>query len=290
LEMVQSLMENFSIEPSHLAQYSTFDPITMTVDAEFGDSDGQFERVELELGINRDWEADMEGDDGRMVNIVGHKEALEKTLRDRIDDIDDADHSGPSHCTDFSQSTGNSINNTNATTRMHTHRERALTTIALVNKNSTLTNKLEDAEEQLNTMIAQNLALQGQLAGVSNIAYDTSSNISQEQDGNTRMDVEGPDMIRGRGVQGWGLRIQSTGSDRAVPHPRQLSSELFNISPSELFNISLNQDTAPQADLPSPNSTTQQQTHNKMWRAQAKEEVRSLACNVTTVSLHGPVW
>jgi hypothetical protein len=39
LEMVQSLMESFSIEASHLAQYSTFDPISMTVEAELGDSD-----------------------------------------------------------------------------------------------------------------------------------------------------------------------------------------------------------------------------------------------------------
>ncbi len=60
-------------------------------------------------------------------------------------------------------------------------------------------------------MIAQNLALQGQLAGVSNNAHDTSNNISQEQDGDTRMDEEGPNMIRGGGVQGWGPRVQSTG-------------------------------------------------------------------------------
>jgi hypothetical protein len=123
LEMVQSLMESFSIEASHLAQYSTFDPITMTVDAKFGDSDGQLEGVELKSVIDRDWEADMEGDDGRMVNVVGHKEALETTLQDQIDDIDDADRSGPSRRTDFSQSTGNSTNNTDATTRMHTHRK-----------------------------------------------------------------------------------------------------------------------------------------------------------------------
>jgi hypothetical protein len=177
--MVQSLMESFSIEASHLAQYSTFDPITMTVDAEFGDSDGQLEGVELELGINRDWEADMEGDSSRVVNVVGHKEALETTLQDRIDDIDNADRSGPSHRTDFSQSTGNLTNNTNATTRMHTHCERALTTIPLANKNSTLTNNLEDTEEQLSAMIAQNLALQEQLAGISNNTHDTSNNISQ---------------------------------------------------------------------------------------------------------------
>jgi hypothetical protein len=91
--------------------------------------------------------ADMEGDDSRTVNVVGHKEALETTLQDRIDDIDNADRSGPSCHTDFSQSTGNSTNNTDATAHMHTHRERALTTIALVNKNSTLTNNLEDIEE-----------------------------------------------------------------------------------------------------------------------------------------------
>ncbi len=57
LEMVQSLMESFSIEASHLAQYSTFDPTTMTIEAEFRDSDGQLEGVELELGIYRGWEA-----------------------------------------------------------------------------------------------------------------------------------------------------------------------------------------------------------------------------------------
>ncbi len=48
LEMVQSLMESFSIEAAHLAQYFTFDPIIMTVEAEFGDSDSHLEGVELE--------------------------------------------------------------------------------------------------------------------------------------------------------------------------------------------------------------------------------------------------
>ncbi len=73
---------------------------------------------------------------------------------------------------------------------MHTHHKHALTTIALVNKNSTLTNNLEDTEERLSAMIVQNLILQGQLAAVSNNAHDTSNNISQEQDGNTRMEEE----------------------------------------------------------------------------------------------------
>jgi hypothetical protein len=47
---------------------------------EFGGLDGQLGGVELELGIDRDWEGDMEGNDGQVVNVVGHKEALEMTL------------------------------------------------------------------------------------------------------------------------------------------------------------------------------------------------------------------
>jgi hypothetical protein len=70
LEMVQSLMESFSIEASHLAQFSTFNPINMTVKAEFGDLDRQLEGVQLELGINLGWEADMEDDNGIAVNVV----------------------------------------------------------------------------------------------------------------------------------------------------------------------------------------------------------------------------
>jgi hypothetical protein len=100
--MVQSLMESFSIEASHLARFSTFNPINMTVEVEFGDLDHQLEGVKSELGIDLGWEADMEDNNGIAVNVVGHKKALEKTLRDRIDDIDDADCSGPSRWSDFS--------------------------------------------------------------------------------------------------------------------------------------------------------------------------------------------
>ncbi len=86
------------------------------MEAEFGNLDGHLEGVELELGINRYWEADMERDGGQVVNAVGYKEALETTLQDCINDINDAFHTGPSRWTDFSQSTGNSTNNTDATT------------------------------------------------------------------------------------------------------------------------------------------------------------------------------
>jgi hypothetical protein len=50
----------------------------------------------------------------------------------------------------------------------------------------------------------QNLILQGQLAAVSNNVHDTSNNISQEQDGNTRMDEEGLNVIQGGEDQGSG--------------------------------------------------------------------------------------
>jgi hypothetical protein len=50
-------------------------------------------------------------------------------------------------------------------------------------------------------MIAQNLILQGQLEALLNKAQDSSSNILQKANGNTRMDEYGPDMIQGGGGQ-----------------------------------------------------------------------------------------
>jgi hypothetical protein len=81
---------------------------------------------------------------------------------------------------------------------MHTHRERALTTIALVNKNSTLTSNLEDTEEHLHAMIAQNISLQRQFVAASN------NWPSQEQDNDITMEEEGPAVLRGGGDQGYG--------------------------------------------------------------------------------------
>ena len=66
------------------------------------------------MGINQGWATDMEDNDGVQVDVVGHKEALAMTLRDRVEDIDDADRSGPSRRSDFSPSTGNSTNNLDA--------------------------------------------------------------------------------------------------------------------------------------------------------------------------------
>ncbi len=139
--MVQKLMESFDTNSVHLARFSVFDPVTLEIQTGFGDDNELLERVERDLGINQGWLADQENKDGTTEDVVGHCEALAQTLHDRPGDIDDTDHSGLSHCTNFSQSTGNSSVNSDAMTRRHTFvREKALRNIDLVNKNLTLTN------------------------------------------------------------------------------------------------------------------------------------------------------
>ena len=149
-------MESFDIDSALLTQFSVFDPVTLTVETTFGDVNEQLERVEEDLGIDQGWNADSElGDDSR-VDLIGHREALAMTLRDRIDDVDDADRSGPSRRTNFSQSTGNSTNNSDATTQLHTQRATALKTIVLVDKNYALENNLHEAQAQMAAIVAQN--------------------------------------------------------------------------------------------------------------------------------------
>jgi hypothetical protein len=88
--MVQSLMESFDTNQAIFSQYLTFNPDTLTIEAEFGDTDKELESMESDLGIDQGWLADMEeGVEGRLA-VVGHQEALEKTLLDRIDDVDNA--------------------------------------------------------------------------------------------------------------------------------------------------------------------------------------------------------
>jgi hypothetical protein len=118
LVMVWALMESFSIEAAYLASYSSFDPKTLTVNTEYADDDELLEGVEVDLGIDQGWEADKEENGEATVDVVGHCKALTMALRDRIN-IEDADRSGPSRRSDFSQSTGNSTNNSDATTRQH---------------------------------------------------------------------------------------------------------------------------------------------------------------------------
>jgi hypothetical protein len=68
------------------------------------------------------------------------------TLRNHIEDVEDAARSGPSHQLDFSQSTGNSINNSKAVVRQHTLQEKAPKNIDLINKNHTLETTLFDTQ------------------------------------------------------------------------------------------------------------------------------------------------
>ncbi len=159
-------MESFDIDATLLShRFSIFDPITLIVKTTFGDVDEQLEWMAEDLGIDQGWNADTElGDDSR-VDLIGHQEALVMTLRDRIDNVDDAARSGPSRRTDFSQSTRDSTNNSDATTRLHTQRATALKTITLVDNNYALENNFHEAQAQMAAIVSQNKLLQEQLSG-----------------------------------------------------------------------------------------------------------------------------
>ena len=97
-------------------------------------ADEQLDSAEADLGTDQGWEANLEdlGGTNTKVDVVGHREALAMTLWDHVKDVDDAACSGPSCCSDFSQSTGNSTNYSNATTRQHGLRAKALKSIELL--------------------------------------------------------------------------------------------------------------------------------------------------------------
>jgi hypothetical protein len=143
----------------------TFDPNTLTAEAEFSNTDKQLESMESDLGIDHGWLADMEeGKGGRLV-AVGHQEALEKTLRDRIDDVDNAACSRASRRSNFSQSTGNSaIHLTAAGQSAFNHKDCTLCNVALLNANSGLQNDLDNEHAKLAAVMAQVHLLQRQLA------------------------------------------------------------------------------------------------------------------------------
>jgi hypothetical protein len=149
-------MESFDTNQAIFSQYLTFNPDTLTIEAEFGDTDQQLKSMESDLGIDQGWLADMEeGVRGRLM-VVGHQEALEKTLRDRIDDVDNAACSRASRQTDFSQSMGNStFHLTAAGWLAFDHKDRALWNVALLNAYSGLQNDLDDKRAKLATVMAQ---------------------------------------------------------------------------------------------------------------------------------------
>jgi hypothetical protein len=137
----------------------------LEVQTGFGDNNELLEGVEADLGINQGWLADLENEDVTTVDVVGHCKALAQTLCDRPGNINDAEHSGPSRCSNFSHSTENSTANLDAT--KHTFWEKALKNIDLVNKNSTLTNKVA-------LILSQNILLQEQLAALMKVTAKTA--------------------------------------------------------------------------------------------------------------------
>ncbi len=115
LPTVQSLMESFDTQQALFSRYSTFDPVTLVIDTEFGEMDEQLESMEADLGIDQGWDVDREVSNDHGFAVKGYQVAMEKTLQDHIVDINDANRSGPSWRSDFSQSTMNSTNNATAT-------------------------------------------------------------------------------------------------------------------------------------------------------------------------------
>jgi hypothetical protein len=167
----------------------------LTIHTRYGDVDEQLNGVEAKLGIDQGWAADLEEDGTSRIDVVGHREALAQTLCNRVEDIDDADCSGPSRRTDFSCSTGNSTNNSEATVRQHTLRAKALGNIDLVDRNYTLENDLRDTQGRMLALLAQNAFLQGQLTTPSR--FDGEA-LASSQDGVAMRD-ESPIAIRGGG-------------------------------------------------------------------------------------------
>jgi hypothetical protein len=147
--MITKLMESFTIDAAALAEFLVFDPATLEIQTGLDDKDDFLESVEADLGIDQGWTADTEGIVGVQVDVSGYREALARTLRDRPDDINNDNKNRTSRRTNFSQSTGNSTNNLDATTCCHTLKEKARKNIALVNKNATLANDLTDFKEVL---------------------------------------------------------------------------------------------------------------------------------------------
>jgi hypothetical protein len=97
------------------------------------------------------------------VDVVGHRKAQAMTLRDHIEDVNNAACSGPSRRLYFLHSTGNSTNNSEATICQHTLQEKALKIIELVNKIYHPENNLHETQDKMASILAQNKLLQEQL-------------------------------------------------------------------------------------------------------------------------------
>jgi hypothetical protein len=154
--MIKKLMESFDINAAKLVGYSKFYVEILSVDTRFGDVDKQLNGIEVELEINQCCEVDFEERDGNRVDVIGHRKVLAQTLRNRVGDVDDADHSGLSRRMNFSCSTGISTYNWDATIRQHTMQTKALRNIDLVDKNYAHKNDLLVIQDQMASILAQN--------------------------------------------------------------------------------------------------------------------------------------
>ncbi len=76
--MIVKLMESFDTDAAKLAEYSSFDVETLTVEVDIPDDDGRLDQLELDLGLNS-WAADSEEIDGIRMSITGHKAAVRAT-------------------------------------------------------------------------------------------------------------------------------------------------------------------------------------------------------------------
>jgi hypothetical protein len=104
---------------------------------------------------------------------------------------------------DFSRSTGNSTNNSEATIWQHTLLGKVLRNIDLVDRNYNLESDLLETQEKMAALLYQNKLLQGQLAAQYTVHAKTDS-YGQEDDFEEELAL-----IRGGGTD-WGEQDKSS--------------------------------------------------------------------------------
>ncbi len=114
--------------------------------------------------IDQCWVADNKDRHRQRFAVKGYQQALENTLRDCINDVDNVACSGPPHHSNFSQLTGNSTNYSCGTALIDlNHEGRALRNIELVNANAGFMAGLDQGWDTLAAMMEQVSLLQAQL-------------------------------------------------------------------------------------------------------------------------------
>jgi hypothetical protein len=125
----RSLLRNFELEASELADQSTFDVATMTVSTQFADTDDFLDRAEAELGFSDDEsETDKEHHSTSIEISDDAKASLAETLLNKDNKIAASSHaSAKSRRSTFSCSTGNDTNRSmNSAKFALTNKARAL--------------------------------------------------------------------------------------------------------------------------------------------------------------------